>query len=93
MALLSSSSGCQLLNLLGDKCVLEESNGQQAIPADLIPRAIDPALRIVSPEVRAYLDGERAKLEILATTVTQRGSVYDWIDPRSQVSDGVLPIP
>ncbi len=35
----------------------------------------------------------KAKLEIVTTTVTRRGSVYDWIDPRSQVPDGVLPEP
>lgn len=94
IALVSAPTGCQFVEqLLEPKCVLEESNGQQAIPADLIPRAIDPADRVVSPEVRAYLDGERAKLEIFATTVTRRGSMYDWIDPRSQVPDGVLAEP
>lgn len=81
------------MDIFDNKCVLEESSGAQAIPADEVPRAIDPALRVVSPEVRAYLEGRVASMEILATTVTRRGQVYDWIDPRSQVPDGVLPEP
>lgn len=95
IALVFSCSGCQILDLLNNSnnCVLEEGNGQQAITSAEIPRAIDPAERVVSQEVRAYLEGEVAKLEIVATTVTRRGQVLDWIDPRSQVPDGVLPEP
>jgi hypothetical protein len=43
--------------------------------------------------VRAYLDQRRQQMEIIATTTTRRGSVYDWIYPESQVPGGQLASP
>lgn len=61
----------------------------QICPMDVSSRALD----CLTPEVRAYVEAEHAKLKIIATTVTRGGDVLDWIDPRSQVPDGELPIP
>lgn len=61
----------------------------QFCPMDVSSRALD----CLTPEVRAYVEAEHAKLKIIATTVTRGGQVLDWIDPRSQVPDGELGIP
>ena len=55
-------------------------------PMHVSSRAMDCLL----PEVRAHVEAERARLKIVATTVTRRGQVLDWIDPRSQMPDGEL---
>jgi hypothetical protein len=59
--------------------------GGPADPTDDTPPPLDPAYRGASPEVRAYLEERRQRMDILATTTTWRGSVYDWIDVRPQV--------
>lgn len=58
-------------------------------PMHVSSRAMDCIL----PEVRAYIEANRATMKIVATTVTRRGQILDWIDPHSQVPDGDVPFP
>ncbi|MCK6587611.1 MAG: neprosin family prolyl endopeptidase [Polyangiaceae bacterium] len=79
--------------IVDDECVLGEGMDGVAAEAANPPRALEPADRVVSEEVRAYLEARLQQMEIVATTTTKRGSVYDWIDINSQVSDGPIASP
>jgi len=83
--------GCD--QVVDDECVLPEIENNVALPAADPPRELDPSDRVVSPEVSAYLDARQQELEIVATTTTKRGQVYDWIDINSQVSGGQIASP
>jgi len=74
-------------------CVLGESNGEPALVVEASPAPLDPADRIVSQEVREYLESRRQQRGIVATTVTKWGHVYDWIDIHSQVPGGDIGTP
>lgn len=76
-----------------DECILVGGSEVAPQPAANPPRFIDVADRVVSLEVRAHLEARLQQMEIVATTMTQRGQVYDWIDINSQVSDGPVASP
>ncbi|MDI1431557.1 neprosin family prolyl endopeptidase [Polyangium sorediatum] len=76
-----------------EACVLGESNGEPALVVEASPAPLDPADRIVSQEVREYLESRRQQRGIVATTVTKWGHVYDWIDINSQVPGGDVGTP
>lgn len=81
--------------ILGESCKAREPSGVIR-QEDPVPKAdpIDPRQCTgASPEVRAYVEQQRARYKIVATTVTRRGEIIDWIDPRSQVPDGELGTP
>jgi len=59
----------------------------------LLPEAAQPQDPAQREQLRAYLAGRRARLEIVATTVTDSGQVIDWIRPESQVPGGRLATP
>jgi hypothetical protein len=84
-------AGCD--QVVDDECVLGEIENNVAQPAADSPRVLDPSDRVVSPEVRAYLESRQQQMEIIATTTTRRGQVYDWIDINSQVPGGQVASP
>ncbi|MDI3283221.1 neprosin family prolyl endopeptidase [Polyangium sp. 15x6] len=92
---------CWVFALLGagcviadeEVCVLGESNGEPALTLESSPPPLDPADRIVSQEVREYLESRRQQRGVVATTVTKWGHVYDWIDINSQVPGGDVGTP
>ncbi len=93
VGLVFSVSGCTQALVQNDECVLGDSSGARAVPTDAVPRSIEPADRIASPEVRAYLANRLQELQVVASTVTRRGQAYDWIDPQTQVPGGVIASP
>ncbi len=84
--------GCVIPDV-NEVCVLGESNGVPATPMETSPQPLDPADRVVTQEVREYLESRRLQRAVVATTVTKWGHVYDWIDINSQAPGGDIGTP
>lgn len=65
----------------------------ESLPPAHAPRQLETTQRIVSPEVRSYLEERQRKLSIVATTRLRSGDTIDWIDVRSQVPGGEIASP
>jgi hypothetical protein len=90
VAVILSSTTCTELD---EECVFTDGSDPSLRVAENMAKPIEQADRVVSPEVRAYLEARLQKMEVIATTTTKSGQVYDWIDINSQVADGEVATP